>query len=179
MRHGLSRMALGDAASLGRINQIANTLCGKDPFPYRYNVALEIAEAQVMLDRIRLARAHIIATTTAPSGETRPQGTTTISDEKFRALLVAMRKRQVRRVRQLVRAPALGFATNIDALAKGARPSPPIFPPEPPKPLTGKQQQLKDFCDTLPMLVSLERYERAALARKRRAIRKFDALRDD
>jgi hypothetical protein len=42
------------------VTAIANKLCEKDPFPYRYEVALEIAEAQVLLDRIKLARASVM-----------------------------------------------------------------------------------------------------------------------
>ena len=115
MRHGLFSVAFAELGYSERVTRIANKLCENDPFPYRYDVALDLAEAQVMIGRIRLARAHLIATRKARSKETRPAGMTAISEEEFQALLSA---------------------------------------------------------------VALERYERQAISRKRRAIRKFDALQD-
>ena len=96
VRHGLFSILL-TAGSSEKITQIAKKLCEYDPFPYRYDVALEVAEAQIMLNRIRVARAKDAAKTFAVS----------------------------------------------------------------------------------PKLEILDCYERRALARRRRAIRKFDALRDD
>ena len=48
VRHGLSSLAIVEAGYSERITRIANKLCENDPFPYRYDVALEIADAQVM-----------------------------------------------------------------------------------------------------------------------------------
>jgi hypothetical protein len=111
VRHGLFSAALRDARRPDRVAQIANKLCDGDPFPYRYEAALEVAEAQVLLDRIRAARAHMITTTKVRS--------------------------------------------------KGTR------------------QRPLNFRAGLPNLPALDQYEQRAYARRRRALRKFEALRDD
>ena len=116
MRHGLESISLVPTGYPERITQIANKLCENDPFPFRYEVALAIAESQVLLERIRTIRASIIS------------------------------KRK----------------TGIQA----SRPA---------KPGSGISDEQST---ALSELASLERYERRALARKRRAIRKFDALQD-
>ena len=125
MRHGLSSVAIADTSNTERITRIANKLCENDPFPYRYGVALEIADAQVMIDRIRLARAHLIATKKAPPKQTRSADMTAISEEEFQALVSALAKGPVRRIRQIIMAPSKRFAAYVHALARGESPTPP------------------------------------------------------
>jgi hypothetical protein len=120
LRHGLAGTLPSTASQSARVTQIADKLCVNDPFPYRYDEALMIAEMQVLIERIRMYRAAIIV-----SGNAQSEGNG-------------------------------GLRT-----------------------LALDQQDQRGFRKALPELARVERYEHRALSRRRRAIRRFDALCDD
>ena len=136
-------------------------LCQSDPFSYRYEVALEIADAQVFLEIIRLTRVAMIARS-APEAQSPEEPV--IDPEDVKAL-----KRDVSQ-------GDIGVNAFIEARFRKPT-APKVFSDN--LPLTKERQALEDFLGALSGLASLEHYERGALSRRRRAIRRFDALRDE
>jgi hypothetical protein len=179
VRHGLFDASRWSTQHSDRVTQIANKLCEGDPFAYRSEAALAVADAQVLLDRIRLARAHMIATTKARPKQTRWPGMTAFSEKEFQELLSAIRRGKPRRVKQIIMAPANRLKAFVEAVLHGENAlPPPSYPVPPPVPVTPEEQRLLDFRACLPNLPALDRYEQRAYARLRRAIRRFDALHD-
>jgi len=76
---------------------------------------------------------------------------TAMSEEEFQALISAVRKGQVRRIRHIILAPMKRFAAFVNALRRGelAVP-PPTFPAKASPPLTKEQQRLEGVCACLP-----------------------------
>jgi hypothetical protein len=177
LRHGLSTMALTLDGYGDRIAQIANKLCENDPFPYRYEIALEIAEAQVFLDRIRFAHAGTIEN--RPKTPARKESLADILGFGLtESLQRAVAQYKVRQVIRIIRSQTKTFKSFMEALLRGERPSlqtPPVTPPRTP---TREEQKLQSFCAVLDELTILERYEQRAISKKRKAIRKFLALQD-
>lgn len=176
MRHGLSTMAVALEGYEDRIAQIANKLCEKDPFPYRYKIAVQIAEAQVFLDRLRLSRAAAIENRTKPPPPPTP---IRAPREQFRAtfgigltdeLLQAMAENKVPSVIRILKAQTRRFKSLVEMLLRGERP---VIPNSVEAP--SRESTLAEACAELAML---ERYEQRAIARKRRLFRKFLALQD-
>jgi hypothetical protein len=191
LRHGLSSVGSAHHGASRRVTTIAKKLCEKDPFPYRFHVALQIAEEQAMIERIRLARAHVTVASRPPSSRQqesrwprRPPGMTAMTEEEFYQLNEAVSKGHVRKVRKIIMAPSKRFAAFVKALRRGEKqpmPTYPILPPAVPAEdplLTVEEQRFQSFCAALPVLERLNRHESRALSRRNRAIRKFKALQD-
>jgi hypothetical protein len=177
LRHGLSTMALALDGYGDRIAQIANKLCENDPFPYRYEIALEIAEAQVFLDRIRFARAVTIENETKAPARKKSLADVLgfgLTDSLQRALV----EYKIRQVVRIIRSQTKTFKSLMEALLRGDMLSlqkPAVTPPRTP---TREEQKLQSFCAALDELAILERYEQRAISKKKRAIRKFLVLQD-
>ena len=178
VRHGLFSAALWGTQNSERVTQIANKLCEGDQFPYRYEAALEVADVQVLLDRIRLARAHMITTTKVRPKKTSGLGIGMTADE-FQELKSAVRNGHVRRIKEIIMAPAKRFEAFVSAALRGEIALPPPSAPVPPVAASPEEQRLLNFRACLPNLPALDQYEQRAYVRRRRAIRRFDALRDD
>jgi hypothetical protein len=175
IRHGLTSIVFGLNDHEDVITRIAKKLCEHDPFPYRYDLALEIAESQILLQRIRVARAE------ATEKQRAIKATEWL---KYPAMLIVIEaeltkrcltQKEIRPILTLMRRFKHHFKAIVKAVGGGQwlGSSPPPAPP-----LTEAEQQLVNFRHPLPELASLERYERRTLSRRRRAIRKFDALQD-
>jgi hypothetical protein len=178
VRHGLFSAALWAGQDNDRVTLIANKLCEGDPFPYRYEAALEVADAQVLLDRIRLARAYMINTTKAPPKKKFSLGLGMTMVE-FEELKLAVQHGKLRRIKQLVQAPAKRFKAFVEAALRGEIVVPPAEPVRPPVPVSPDEQRLMNFRAALPDLPTLDQHEQRAYNRRQRAIRRFDALADD
>lgn len=60
LRHGFESVSF-KVETLNAVVQMANKLCENDPFPYRYEAALAIAESQFLIGRIRFYRSARLA----------------------------------------------------------------------------------------------------------------------
>ncbi|MPZ41067.1 MAG: hypothetical protein GEU95_24085 [Rhizobiales bacterium] len=176
VRHGLTSSEGSPAEAIARI---AEELCREDPFPYRQHHAVAIAEAQVVIERIRKARVDTIERLRRVKAP--PKGLLNTVVAKIEAgdikgiiaLLcrqTAVNKEMLKRMKAGERtAPKEGIIADYFNEFFGpqdAGPSPP-------------RTDLECVVRALPELARLEHYERRALVRKRRAVRAFAARFDN
>src|SRR5262245_18665176 len=152
-RHGLSLPVLADPVLSEEVEALACEIAGADASPEIQELARRIAEAQIDLRRVRCARHQIISRALGdPNYDS-------LANEKKRSA-IAMRMFLIRdrtgRVPRIFRAAKRRFLWS--------RPE-------------GPQKFTTILSDMSKRLAAVDRYERRALARRKFAIRAFDAAR--
>jgi len=194
LRHGLAAISLRNPAVSKQISRIVNAICDEGAPPLLREQALIIAESEVLLRHVRAARIRAVerVMTVEPTPPTRVPQFPNI-EEFLHALdqldrgKPAAAARWCRSTTRALLAQQAKFeaaaARNTDGTGKeepavmakdgeGAAPqarndaSPAII-----------HDDVDAMCRALSESNKLERYERRALSRRKRAIRKFDALR--
>jgi hypothetical protein len=175
VRHGLERVDFGNSGYPAQVERLAKAICPDASDPFRYEQAVIIAESQIFLARVRAARIVVIERLRGPlEGENirtvtkTVRLTTKLLREATKELLLESRKDSSNPAKvQECRDKLIQVVLLNQMLQKG---------------LDQSAEQTLDETERLsraiPELLSLERYERRALSRRRRAIRRFDALAD-
>jgi hypothetical protein len=153
-RHGLSVPVYWDPALAAKIEVWAQEIAGAGPDATTLAAARLVAEAQFDLQRVRACRLRMIERALA-----NPDYVGAVAEG--RRLAASMR---------WLRLKELGYLTGITAWAEEMCE---------PTPLIGPDKLATILSDLVRELPALERYERRARWRRKRAIRKFDQVRKD
>jgi hypothetical protein len=197
-RHGWAVAKTVPSAASADVERMAKAICGDHASPALYEQAVIIAESEMVLLKLRAARVAAIRR----HGIVGPQLERRNPDSRFPAeLMLAMEalvRGEVRPAIQLlnrqtrVLRAAVARVTNANAKigAKGydradheeSSPPPPscanpfLQRSDEDQPAMQMRDEVDAFQQALPELISLERYERRALSRRKRAIRMFQAI---
>ena len=190
VRHGLA--GANFSASTDRVEHLAKALCRGKPDPFLYEQAVIIAESHILLARIRAARIAAVERKRKLASTIQPQpllpGLLTSDDR--RKILDHLNRGDLQNVTNLLKRASYALCDATKAAASNACKVPQVdkAASEPSSsakasgPIDFSQEGFDDFeCVTrsLSELLSLERYERRALSRRKRAIRRFQALQED
>jgi hypothetical protein len=204
LRHGLAAVNFPDDGHTEKMERLARAICRVHIDPLKYVEALIIAESEVLLARVRAARVAAlenvekerenerrrrsdgaIENQTAAPRPHQPVGYRTL--ENLKAMIHAFDNGDLRSISKALN--RITAAARLDIKWLKAR-----LAGKPINPSVMRAREAAMLADALskavaqspsneglrsvlPELISLERYERRALSRRRRAIRKFDALR--
>jgi hypothetical protein len=147
LRHGLATIALKPPATSARIKLIADAICGQSNSPPVYDQALIIAECEVLLSAVRTARTTVLKCTL----------------ERLGVLADFGRNRSAQQMSALS-----GDGTNdeiVTAVGSGKL-----------KTWQTANSDVDFVRDALSEVARLNRYERRALSRRKRAKRMLDQL---
>jgi hypothetical protein len=191
VRHGLEAVNFGHQGLSEKVERIAKAICKDASDPFRFEQAIIIAESEIMVARVRAARLAAIERWRENIGPGELILPGCLSNVELNGLLRDMRDGRFRKATNLINSSTREFKAFMKALFAG---------------MTAKDEdtrleadreehrmivarleeinpsELQDYPDircvlqALPDLLSLERYERRALSRRRRAIRRYDAL---
>jgi hypothetical protein len=172
LRHGLAAITQRNPALFPEIERMAKALCGDDKNPFLFEQALTIAENQLVLRCVRAERIAMIE-------RLRDETATPLRRDKSLAQ-ASMRFRQAKLAyERLVQAKAAeNSAGNSTSKAGGTEDSThkqqdtETKPACEPKLITLRDEFDAMLC-AMPDLDRLERYERRAWSRRKRAIRSF------
>lgn len=195
LRHGLATITRHNLSVSAQIERIARAICGDGAPPAQYEQALIIAESEVVLLHVRSARVAAIerARRIAPSSNALVPGFPT-DQEWMHAFDDLVRGRPQKMTNLLARgadavrvfsakmsAPTGDDENKTEQLRQDQRQSA-LQDDNDGRPQTSEnpsatmaRSKLEAFCQALPDLMSLDRYARRAVSRRRRAIRKFIA----
>lgn len=160
-RHGLSLPVLADPALSEEVEALACEIAGAGATPEIHEFARRIAEAQIDLRRVRLARHDLLSRALSD-----PDYCSPAAKRKKAKLAVAAAKLRAR----LELSPHLRLTPLISQLVAGLERSVHSSP-------EGTQKLATILADMTGQLAVMDRYERRALSRRKFAIRTFDAAR--
>jgi hypothetical protein len=174
VRHGLECVDFGNSGYPQEVERLAKAICPGSSDPFRYEQALIIAECQIQLERVRAARIAAIERIPGPLDEvsiTAVTKTVRLATKLLRDATKLLRKAskdtinsaKVQEYREKLIQSMLLNQSLRQEIDQSARRS---------------LDETERLSRAVPELLSLERYERRALSRRRRAIRRFDALAD-
>jgi hypothetical protein len=194
VQHGLARANFGRERLSDRVEELAKAIGQNSSDPFLYEQAVIIAENQILLDRVRVAKVAAIESCKRQLAS--PMGTLLLAgfpsldldivlehfyrvEFKQLAKLITRNTAAIRVLRsmgpktsnppKLSKAPFLrNLAEELNLTKDGQSTNRP----------SDEVAQAECVIMAIPKLLRLERYERRALSRRKRAIRRFDMLRD-
>ena len=184
LRHGLEAVNIHDALTHEKIRRLAAMICGDDADPIEQELATTIAECQIAITRVRAARIREVErmrTTGVPSYQP-----AYVSRERFKELFAAGTLSHIRRaVRLIQKMCATAKTMEREAFADNDAKRRSRAGEELPADIaanyvSGKRRPRGDaesFRLALPALLAIERYEKRALSRRKRAIDAFRYIR--
>jgi len=168
LRHGLTTISYRNPAFAREIEERAKALCDGDANPHLFRHAVIIAECDFVLRLIRRETVAVIERCRDRNAIALAKGDNSI------ALAKARRRKTERALAEL---KSIGITLDgLDAIIpehltqEGADERRKYEPLEPP---TQDRDEVDAFCEAIPDLKKLERYERRAWSRRKRAIRDF------
>jgi hypothetical protein len=196
LRHGLERANFGDTGHSAQVERIAKAIYKEGADPFLQEQALIIAESQIFIARVRAARLAAVERVRAsnvkrvhrlpilpgfPTSEEKEKAFADLEQGNLRTATRMMNRisSALRIATKTVVANANTGTDNINSAREGLR-AEILQEVENDKDRIVSQapDDIECLSRALPDLLSLGRYERRALSRRRRAIRRFDALRD-
>jgi hypothetical protein len=193
LRHGFDAAYFGHQELSEKVNRIAKELCKDDTDPFRFEQAIIIAESQILIARVRAARIAAIErvrNSAGPGRLTLPGCLTTEELENFSRDLqdgnirraVKLINRNTREFKAFVKALLASMNAETEDLHREARREVDRMImarfEETNRSAPEEREDAACVRRALPDLLSLERYEKRALSRRKRAIRRFDQLGD-
>jgi hypothetical protein len=188
LRHGLDAAYLGDQELSGQVERLAKAICRDSSDPFRFEQAIIIAESQIMIARVHAARIAAIQRTSKPTcnelalpGSITPQELEQIDRDlgegNTRSAIQTI-KRKTRETIAFTKAllAAMTAKNEHDRIEARREADRMIAPRADETTIPHERDEVECFVRRLPELLSLERYERRALSRRKRALRRFDAL---
>ena len=149
LQHGLEKVNFGIAGLSKKVQRLAKKICQDDSDPFRSEQAVIIAESQILIARVRAARVAALERPRTSVGSSPIRPSHAVADQG------SARTRRV--------ADGEGDARNLSkAAVPGSRR----------KKVLNCVIALLTVRLAMPELLSLERYERRALSRRKRAIRR-------
>jgi hypothetical protein len=169
VRHGLEGVNFGNPGYCAQVERLAKAICPGASDPFRYEQAVIIAEGQIFLARVRAARIAAIE-------RVGKSGNTLLVPGNIREVtkLLRLSTKALCDATKLMRNPAK-VQEYRDNLIQSILLSQ-VLQQELDKLTPQACDEIERVSRALPELLSLERYERRALSRRKRAIRTFDAL---
>jgi hypothetical protein len=181
-RHGLAATSLFDNETCDKVDRIATMIYHDRAHPFLREQAVIIAESQILLTRIRAARIDAIQRMRAPQPPPLLPGYPTRDEMKnilgdfaagnFRKVANIM-NRAASSLRAAFKMPDEKREEIYQSLSNAYRHEMALQKGDLQEP-----DGITCFCQGLPELLKLERYERRALSRRGRAIRIFALFRD-
>ena len=193
LRHGFDAAHFGHEGLSEKVTRIAKELCKDDTDPFQFEQAIIIAESQVLIARVRAARIAAIErvrNSPGPGKLTLPGCLTMEELENFSRDLrdgnirraVKLINRNTREFKAFVKALRASMSAETEDLHREARREVDRMIvarlEETDRSAPGEREDAACVSRALPDLLSLERYEKRALSRRKRAIRRFDHLGD-
>jgi hypothetical protein len=180
VRHGLAAVNFGDSGISDQVQRLAKAICNDESDPFRYEQAVIIAESQILLTRVRAARVAAVERIRKPRNAVVERRLIPgfATDEERRDIVEHFANGDLRKVTKLINRMTAALRAATKKVAAGL----PIWdaPPETCDPTKLEGQNVRDDLEclirVLPELRNLERYERRAISRRKRAIRRFDML---
>jgi hypothetical protein len=175
LRHGLAAIKRDDPAFFPQIERRAKALCNGDTHPLLFEQALIIAENDFIFECVRRERIHAIERMRDPDATpfTKPREALARAKARIRQAelayeqLLAAKAKNTAATNCKDRHPGSG-PTNNPSTSNGSS-SEPIREPKP----LAMRDEFDAMRLALPDLRRLERYERRAWSRRKRAIREF------
>jgi hypothetical protein len=194
VRHALATVSFGDSGLSERIERLAKAICNGESDPFLYEQAVIIAENQILLGRVRAARIAAIESQSKLTSVERQLLLAGFPSLEPDILLRHINQGEIRKMTKLVKryTSALGaLGRRIATKTAGQADLPRAAPFEPVLGASHLQErphspdhtseliaEAERVIIALPEWSNLERYERRALSRRRRALRRFGMLRD-
>jgi hypothetical protein len=162
LRHGLAAVNFPDDGHTEKVERMARAICKDDTDSLKYMEALIIVESQVLLARVRAARV------TALEGveKERENERGSRSDGEIENWTVAPRL-EIKTAKQ----------AGKPVVPRSMRPREAPMRADGLRVAGARRPSHEGLRRVLPELISLERYERRALSRRRRALRRLETLR--
>jgi hypothetical protein len=183
VRHGLEAASLANAEHSAQVERLAKKICQDASDPFRYEQAVIIADSEIFLVRVRATRiaaierfrkavARLWLLPGLPTPEEKQRMFSDLEQGNLWRVIKVLNhisEAAKKLVTDTTRAEQhrSDLIRQMKILREWSDKSTPEAPDE-----------IEYLARALPELLSLERYERRALSRRRRAIRRFDVLGD-
>ena len=185
MRHGLDAAKLVQPGVCNQADRIAKMICGDRPGALLYDQAVIIAESQILLTRVRTARVAAVERMRKGTFKVPPPLPGFPTRDELDGLVDQLRQGNLGHVVKVVKRMTSSLKAGVrmqalaDARGKSEQPIQDAYTAALRAAYDEANEERDDLAcvsRALPEILSLERYERRALSRRRRAIRRFTAL---
>jgi hypothetical protein len=167
LRHGLSAVTQRNSVRFAETERIAMAICSGESDPLLFEQALVIAESEVLLRSVRAERVAMIERLHDGTAIALAKGDNSMALAKARLDQGMLAFDELDRIR--IRLGLTNDGLPIWTPELEDRPLEPGWRPAPPK----IRDEVDAFFEALPDLERLDRYERRAWSRRKRAIRNF------